>query len=332
MNLIANNWKQWTLNAAAVCSFMLFTALAQAAPLTAGNPILLPGTHGGFDFIRLDPANDRLLLGHEGNKSLDVFDLKSRKLLKSVPTGTAQDAAADAEHGNYYVSGNDPGRMVIVNARTLTVTGEVSLPAATDLIAYDPVTGQIHECNDAGPEEWVINPTTKKVVTTIHFKGRGVEDLAFGPEYKRLFQAVKGSDTIAVIDAADNKVLNQYSLAPDKSPHGIAVVPENEGLLAACSGKLVLINRSTGKILGRAKIAPRVDEVAYDPGTHLAYCASRQGEISVVRVENNQLTPLGSVADERGTGSITVDPKTHTVWIAYHKGDACFVQPFTPAK
>ncbi len=332
MNLIANNWKRWTLNAAAVCSFMLFTGLAQAAPLAAGNPILLPGTHGGFDFIRLDSANDRLLLGHEGNKSLDVFDLKSRKLLKSVPTGTAQDAAADAEHGYYYVSGNDPSRTVIVNSKSLTVTGGVPLPAATDLIAYDPVTGQIHECNDTAAEEWVINPTTKKVIATIHLKGRGLEDLAFGPGHKRLFQAVKGSNAIAVIDPANNKVLNEFPLTPDKGPHGIAVVPENEGLLVACSGKLVLLDRSTGKVLARAQIASRVDEMAYDPGIHLAYCASRQGEISVVRVEHNQLILSGSVPDERGTGSITVDPKTHTVWIAYHKGDECFVQPYTPTK
>jgi hypothetical protein len=49
-------------------------------------------------------------------------------------------------------------------------------------------------------------------------------------------------------------------------------------------------------------------------------------------VATKKLTPQGSVLDERGTGSITVDPKTHTVWIAYHKGDECFVQPFTPSK
>jgi hypothetical protein len=32
------------------------------------------------------------------------------------------------------------------------------------------------------------------------------------------------------------------------------------------------------------------------------------------------------------TGDITVDPKTHTVWIAYQKNGQCFAQPFTPAK
>jgi DNA-binding beta-propeller fold protein YncE len=143
---------------------------------------------------------------------------------------------------------------------------------------------------------------------------------------------VKGKNTIAVIDPASNKVTDAWPLAPDKGAHGIAVVPENNGLLVACASKLVLLDRSTGKITATAVTGPRVDEMAYDPGLHIAYCASRQGKISVVSVEAGKLTPLGDVPDETGTGDITVDPKTHTVWIAYKKGEECFVQPFTAEK
>lgn len=302
------------------CLFVTLTLCAQTPPLKTGDPILLPGTTGRFDFIRIDTTGNRLLLGHEGNKSLDVFDLGSKKLLKAVHTGTAQDAAVDLKRGNYYVSGNDPGRMVIVDAKKLEVTGEIPMPANTDLITFDPVTGLVHECNDTVAEEWVIDPATRKIITTIKFDGSGVEDLAFDSQYKRLYQAVKGENTIAVIDPANNKVLNAWPLAPDKGPHGIAVVPENDGLLVACAGKLVLLNRSTGKIEATVVTSGRVDEMAYDPGLHIAYCASRQGKISVVSVESGKLIALGDVPDESGTGSITVDPKTHTVWIAYHNG------------
>jgi len=72
----------------AAASVLLAAFNAPAAPLTAGEPIPLPGTHGGFDFIRIDTAANRLLLGHEGNKSFDVFDIETKKLLKVVPTST----------------------------------------------------------------------------------------------------------------------------------------------------------------------------------------------------------------------------------------------------
>ena len=312
---------------------MLALALrVQSAPLTAGEPILLPGTQDGFDFIRVDTAANRLLLGHEGNKSFDVFDLNTRKLLKVVPTSTAQDAAVDVKRGCYYVSGNDPARMVIVDSTKLEVTGEVPVTTNVDLIAFNPVTGLVYECNDTASELWVIDPATKKIVTTIKLDGSGVEDLAFDPEYKHLYQAVKGKNTIAVIDPASNKVLETWSCAPDKGVHGIAVVPESNGLLAVCAGRLVLFDRSSGKVTATVAIGARVDEVTYDPGPHVAYCASRQGKISVVAVAAGKLTALGDVPDETGTGDIVVDPKTHTVWIAYAKGSQCFVQPFTVTK
>ena len=72
--------------------------------------------------------------------------------------------------------------------------------------------------------------------------------------------------------------------------------------------------------------------MTYDAGLHIAYCASRQGKISCVAVEAGKLTLLDNVADETGTGDIAVDPKTHTVWIAYKKNDSCFAQPFTVTK
>lgn len=317
----------------AIGCFSLSVAFgAQGAPLTAGQPIPLPGTTGGFDFIQFDAGANRLLLGHEGNKSFDVFDVGAGKLLKIVPTSTSQDAAVDAKRGSYYVSGNDPGRMVIVDSAKLEITGEVPTPANTDLIAFNPMTGLVYECNDTAGEVWVIDPAAKKIVTTIKFDGRGVEDLAFDPEYKHLYQAVKGTDTIAVVDPASNKVVDAWPCAPGKGVHGIAMVPESDGLLVACASKLVLFNRSSGKITATAPIGGRVDEMTYDPGLHIAYCASRQGNISVVSVGAGNLTPLGNVPDAAGTGDITVDPKTHTVWIAYKKGEQCFVQPFTPAK
>lgn len=304
-----------------------------APPLTPGTPIQLPDTNGGFDFIRVDASANRLLLAQErGNSAFLVFDLGSKKLLKRVLTSTSQDAAVDAKHDVYYVSGNDPHRMLIVSRKDLSVLGTVAVPANTDLIAYDPLTQQVHESNDTAAEEWVIDPNTKQIVTTIKFDGSGVEDLAFDAGYKRLYQAIKGSNAIAEVDPGTNRVLNQWPLAPDTGAHGIAIVPESNGLLVACAGKLVLMDRTNGKILDRADVPQGIDQMAYDPETHLAYLASRMGELGVVRVSGDKLASLGSVPDQRGTHSVTFDPKTHTVWIAYGNDNQCFVQPFTPAE
>jgi hypothetical protein len=147
---------------------------------------------------------------------------------------------------------------------------------------------------------------------------------------RRLYQAVKGANTIAEVDLDNNKVLAAWPLAPDKGPHGIALVPDSNNLLVACASDLVMLSCSSGKILATAPIGARVDEMAYDPGLHMAYCASRVGKISGVSVGADTLTLAGDIPDITRTGDITVDPGTHTVWIAYPKNGQCFAQPFTP--
>src|SRR5438105_2207319 len=96
------------------CLFLTLTSTKAGVPLTAGEPVLLEKTQGRFDFLRVDSAKHRLLLAHTGNKSLDVVDLDSKRLVKSVPTGAAQDSAVDTKNGRYYVSVSTPPRMAIV--------------------------------------------------------------------------------------------------------------------------------------------------------------------------------------------------------------------------
>jgi DNA-binding beta-propeller fold protein YncE len=329
MNNISANLLRWCVSLG--CSLVGWALYAQGAPLTVGESILLEKTQGRFDFIRLDAAKHRLLLAHTGNKSLDVFDLNSKHLVKSVPTGAAQDCAADPKHGRYYASVSAPPKMAIIDADTLEVTGEVALPAAADLMTYNPGNGLAYVCNDTAAELWVIDPEAKKVVHTITLSGRSMEDLGFDPQAKQLFQVVSGLDVLVVIDPANNKMLESWSVLPAARPHGMVIVPDRDAVLVAGgSGKLSLLSRTTGKVLASADIENRVDEMAYDSQLHLAYCPGGSGKISVIRLEGDKLTGLGEAPGALGR-SVVVDPDTHTVWIAGSKGDQSFVQPFTPS-
>src|SRR6266850_8373048 len=99
-----NNASATRLGLCLGCWLAALVLSAPASPLAAGEPILLEKTQGKFDFIRLDASKHQLLLAHTGNKSLDVFDLDSKRLVRSVPTGAAQDCAVDFKHNRYYVS------------------------------------------------------------------------------------------------------------------------------------------------------------------------------------------------------------------------------------
>jgi DNA-binding beta-propeller fold protein YncE len=318
------------LRGAVLAFTLIIPSLAQADPLTAGQPVELTGTHGKFDFIKIDATRRRLLACHTQNGSLDVIDIDSSKLIKSVTTGAAQGVAVDDKNGRYFVSVSKPPKLVIIDAVKLEVTGEVPLPEAADVMAYHPASNRAFVCDDEKPVMWVIDPEAKKILTTLTLAGGGMEDLDFNADGSFLFQNLKDSSQLAKIDVTTLKVTDTWPTSPADKPHGLAMVDGGDMvLIAGGTGKLVLLSLGTGKVLASADIAPKVDELAYDPGLKRAYGASGTGVISVVSVGQNKLTSIGSIPSHAGTHSIAVDPKTHTVWIGYADKDKAFVQPFT---
>ena len=53
----------------------------------------------------------------------------------------------------------------------------------------------------------MIDPATQKIVATITFDGKGMEDLALDSKKRRLYQAVKGANTIGVVDLDSNQIV-----------------------------------------------------------------------------------------------------------------------------
>ena len=315
-----------------VCSslFIIPRLVSAADSLTPGNPVELTGTQGKFDFIKIDSANNRLLACHTGNGSLDVIDVITSKLIKSIPTGNAQGVAIDSRNNRYFVSVSKPPKMVIVDSTKLDVIGEVALPGPADLVAYHPETNRVFVCNDDKPEMWVIDPIERRIVSTINFPGGGMEDLGFDSQDTFLFQCLKDSSELAKLDLKTGKVVAKWSTSPVDKPHGMAMVPgTDQVLIVGGTGKLGLINLSTGQIVGTADVSPKVDEIAYDPTLQRVYCASGLGTISVVGLDHERLAALPPLASSLGAHSIAVDSQTHTVWIAFAKNDKAYVQAFT---
>jgi DNA-binding beta-propeller fold protein YncE len=308
------------------------TALATWAdvPLVPNKPVALTGTRGKFDFIKIDATRGRLLACHTGNGSLDVIDLGTSQLLKSVPTGAAQGVAIDEKGSRYFVSVSKPPQLVIVDSNSLQVTGTIPLPGPADLVAYNATTNRVFVCNDANPELWLINPETRDLLGTYTYPGKGMEDLAFDAGDTHLFQNLKEASLLAEINPTTGEMLAKWPTAPAVNPHGLAITGENAVLIAGGTGMLSLIDLGTGHVLSSAAIAAKVDEVAYDLTFHRAYCASGEGSISVVAVDGIKLQPLGNVASSPGAHSIAVDPRSHLVWIVFAREGKPFVQSFSP--
>jgi len=309
-----------------------FSTSHAAEVLKPGTPIEISGTHGRFDFITVDVEARRLLAAHTGNASLDVIDVDTHKVIKVVPTGAAQDCAVDGKAKRYLVSVSKPPQLAVIDANTLEIKATIPLAGPADLLVCD-AKGTAYVGHDDASHLWVVDADGKKVVSTVNLPSDSPEGLGLDSKGMRLFQAMKTGSIVAVVDVATRKVIEKWPVAPASSPHGIAMVPEYDALLVSGgNGRLVMMSEKDGSVLASTDIPERVDQIAYDAVLHRVYCASGAGKIAVVGVEKEKLMNLGEVASSQGCHSIAVDSKTHTVWTAYAKGEASFVQPFNAKK
>jgi hypothetical protein len=191
--------------------------------------------------------------------------------------------------------------------------------------------------NDDKPEQWWIDPDAKKIAKDLRYLGSGMEDVAFKPDGLAVLQNIKDTSQLAWADPERTEVNDAWTTAPAEKPHGLAMVGDNDVLVAGGNGKLVLIDDGPGKVLASADIAPRVDEIAYDSGKSEVFCASGTGVISVVTVLELSAGSVGyglppkavNIPSAPGAHSIAVDTKKHIVWIVFAKGDKAYVQAFS---
>ena len=303
-------------------------ANAAEAPLVGDEPILVPDSKGGFDFLEMDNTNHRLLADHTGNGTLDVFDADSGKLLKHIKTGAAQGVSVDEKAGKYFVSVSKEKLLAIIDSKTLEKTGEVKTSGPGDALALDTKRGNVYVGHDDEKELWVIDTKAQKLATTIAIPA-GPEYVLYDATTDRIFQNIKTTAEVVVIDPATHTIKANWSTAPALKPHGLALDEKTQRLFAAgANGKLVMMDAKDGKVLATLDIASGVDQIAFDAGNQRVYCASGSGVISVVQETATGATSLGNVKTNPGAKTVTVDAKTHAVWIAYADKDASYVRRF----
>lgn len=312
------------------CALGLAAAAAFAdAPLKAHPPITVPGGPGGFDWMLVDRAQNRLYATHGGTKTLTVLNLKTGAV-RNVAAGDVAGVAVDAPDGKVFTGGGDR-KVVILDNKTLAKTGEIAVTGPVDDIKYDPKNGMVYAAHDDGAEDWVIDAKREKLVGTVAIPG-APEAFAYDAGTGRLYQNIKPTDCVDVIDPATNTVAATWPTAPAKSPHGLVIDPATGRLFSAGgNGVLAVLDLKTGKVIASAAIAPGTDQIAFDSKRRRIYCASR-GFVSVVQETAGGVRSLGDVPSARGAHTLALDPATGDVWISYSDAAGSHLQRFTASK
>jgi DNA-binding beta-propeller fold protein YncE len=294
---------------------LLFSNQDAPAPLVAEAPLTVPGGPGKFDFMNFD-ATDRLVFAaHPGRSTFTVINLESRDV-KDVDAGCEVNGIdADPVAHKLYAAG--PGKTLVqFDTSSWLKNGSLALDGPGDSVIFDPKRNMIYVDNDDGTNLWFVDPAPLKVAQTATIK-EAPEVMVLDSGRNKIFQNIKSANAIQVIDLDSHAVVAEYPLGDLQSPHGLAEDTQAGKLFSVGkNGKLVILDADSGKILTTIDVVKSSDQIAYDPGLKRLYIPGA-GEIDVVQISDQGASVIGHVANPAGCHSITVDTKTHDVWVVY---------------
>jgi len=307
-------------------------ALQTTAPavLVADTPITVPGGAAHFDFMNVDPTNRLVIASHPGSKGLVVVNLDTNEV-KNVDVGVeCNGVGVDSKGGRVFAAG--PGKtLVCLDSKTWTKTGTLALDGPGDCVQFDSKHGVVYVDNDDGTNLWVVDPTTMKVKNTVTIK-EAPEYMEFDKNRNHIFQAIKSTNTVQVIDADTYKVLSEWTLGEATSPHGLAIDRKAGRLfVAGKNGKLAILDADSGKLLSSVDIVKGSDQIAYDAKYKRLYIPGA-ATIQVVQIAGDTGTVVASIPVGKDCHRATVDTKTHDLWVAFTDGTNSYVQRFKATK
>ena len=293
---------------------------SEAAPAVAGYHLEATwkvGGEGGWDYLAFDPEAHRLYVTRTDR--VQVIDGNKGTLLGEV-------SGLDGGHGTALVpelnrgfaSSGKSGTVIVFDLQTLKVVGApIPVGKKPDAIIYDPASKHVFAFNGDSKDASVIDAATAKVVATIPLGG--------GPEFAtadgkgQVFVNLEEEGETLAIDTQKNVVTHRWPLAPGESPSGLAMNAAGHRLFAGCHNEeMVVLDAESGKVLATPPIGKGVDACAFDPGTGLAFASCGDGTLTVVQEDPAKPGAFTAekIATQRGARTMTLDPKTHAVYVA----------------
>lgn len=231
-----------------------------------------PGVHG----IAIDYALGKGFISNGKTSTITVFDLKTLKVLATVPAGGDKpDAIMYDMFSNAVIISNNGGNSIsIFDPESLQVKKVIGLPGAPETAVSDQHGSIYVNIEDKGLvvkidavkqtviSKWDLNPG--KVPTGLAI------DIANG----LLFSGCRENKSIEVVDV------------------------------------------KTGKIVSTLPIEGRVDAVFFDPHSQYIFSSNGEGTVSVYQeMPENKFDLIQTIATKPGCKTMTVDMHSHKLYV-----------------
>ncbi|MFL5296510.1 MAG: YncE family protein [Phenylobacterium sp.] len=280
------------------------------------------GPDGGWDYVRVDARNNRVLATHGG--SVMAIDLATKAVSSFAPGQRLHDAMPVNGGTEVLVTNGGTNTAVFFDAKGAQLA---SVPTGNgpDAAGFEPRTGLALVMDHAGGQITLIDPKTHQPAGTIEVGGALEAAAVDGSGLA--YVNVEDKNEIAVVDVARKSVTARWPLAGCDAPTGIAYDAADKLLLAACDGATVVVDAKSGKVVQTLATAKGADGIAFDARQKLAFVpAGRAGSVSVISLAGGKAAIVDTVPTQVSARTIALDERTGRLYLPAAK----YAPPATP--
>ena len=308
------------------------TAFAQEpAPIKLETSIPLPSFTGDFDHFAIDEKGGRLFLAGEDHKTVEVFDVKTNKPVKSI-TGFG------APHAIFYlpdsdrilVTDGDKGVLKILSGKDYSEIARVDGLAGIDSARLDASTQTLYAVTGGKDvpldHSFIVAIDLKKPakVAELRIESNHVEGIALETSSSRLFANLTDKHAVAVIDRKAMKEITRWPIGSQADNSPIAYDEPHRRLLIVCRkpGTLLVMDSDTGQIVSQSPGPERSDDIAFDPAGGRIYVPGGDGRIFVFKQDSaDKYELLAKVNSEPGAKTCLLVPSLNRFYAAVSPGE-----------
>jgi DNA-binding beta-propeller fold protein YncE len=271
------------------------------------------GGEGGWDYLTMDSEARRLYVSHATH--VVVVDPDAGKVVGDIPDtpGVHGIALAPALNRGFITNGRG-NNVTVFDLKILKAISQVPTGDNPDSVRFEPKSGRVFTFNGRGNNSTAIDAKSGMVVATIPMGGK--PEFSVADDKGNVYVNIEDTSEIVEIDAAKAAVTKRYSLKPCDGPSGLAIDVKKRRLFSVCGNRVMAISDpDAGKVIASPAIGAGSDGAAFDPSTGYAISSNGDGTLTVIQEMGGKYDVVENVATARGARTITLDEKTHNVYL-----------------
>jgi len=270
------------------CLSLLVPAGLQAADvLEPATTIDLPSVKGRIDHFGVDVKRQRLFVAALGNDTLEIVDVKSGRLQRSLGGfSEPQGVLYLPEFNRLFVANGSANRVDILDGTSLARIKSVERLNDADNVRYDAGARKVYVGYGNGALR-ALDPATGDPSGDIRLAGHP-ESFQLETRGTRIFVNVPPARHVAVVDRAKQSVVATWDVPGAESNYPMALDEPGRRLFVGTRKPAVLLvyDIDSGTVVARQPIGEDTDDIFFDSQRKRLYVICGEGRIDIVRQEN----------------------------------------------